>query len=122
MEGGHKSVWQARGDGASKSCLLCKNLFTHDSNVVLEDGTHMLRCNQIKLNELEPSKASELRTNARYLQQVSTTMGKADFVALQQAIGLTYAPHGVLLEKALDRLIDPTEVYMHDYMHCLWMV
>ena len=95
-------------------CLLCQNLSTHESNVVLEDGAHMLRCNQIKLNELEPSKASELRTNARYLQQVPTTMQQADFIAMQQAIGLTYAPHGVLLDKALDRILAPTEVYKHD--------
>ena len=36
--GAHKAVWQARGDGASKFCMLCKNMFTADSRVVDEDG------------------------------------------------------------------------------------
>ncbi len=40
--GAHKSVWQCRGDGASKFCILCKNLFTHESNMVQEDGQHLL--------------------------------------------------------------------------------
>ena len=41
--GAHKAVWQARGDGASKFCMLCKNLFTHDSNVAADDGTRLMR-------------------------------------------------------------------------------
>ena len=39
--GAHKAVWQARGDGASKFCLLCKNLLTHLSNMVDNDGTRL---------------------------------------------------------------------------------
>ena len=46
--GAHKSTWHCRGDGASKPCLLCKNLFTESSNVCDEDGTNLLRCNVIK--------------------------------------------------------------------------
>ena len=34
--GAHKTVWQARGDGASRFCLLCKNLFTDRSEVVAD--------------------------------------------------------------------------------------
>ncbi len=51
--GAHKSVWHSRGDGASKFCLLCKNLFTERSQACDEDGTNLLRCNVIKLDELE---------------------------------------------------------------------
>ena len=118
--GAHKVVWQSRGDGASKFCLLCKNIFTDASKVVCEDGTHLLRSNQIKLNELVAATDAELRTNARYLERMSTELGPEDFAQLQQAIGLTYAKHALLLDRDLDRLIQPTAVYMHDYMHALF--
>ncbi len=119
--GAHKAVWHARGDGASKFCLLCKNLFTHESNVVLEDGTHLLRSNQIKLDDLVASTDSELRNNARFLEAKSTTMGSEQFTELQQALGLTYARHGLLLDRSLDRVLQPTHVYLHDYMHALFV-
>ena len=119
--GAHKATWQARGDGASKFCLLCKNLFTHDSNVHAADGTHLLRCNLIKLHELVASTDNELRTNARFLESMSRTMGAEQFIRLQQAVGLTYAPHGILIDRSLNLLIQPTDVFMHDYMHALFV-
>ena len=108
--GAHKAVWQARGDGASRFCVLCKNIFTHESNVVLEDGTRLLRSNQIRLDDLEASSDTELRNNARYLERMSTTLTHGQFTQLQQAMGLTYAPHGILLDRRLDRVLQPTSV------------
>ena len=119
--GAHKATWQARGDGASKFCLLCKNLFTDASKFVEEDGTRLLRCNEIKLDGLVASTDNELRTNARYLEGMSTRVGPEQFKKLQQAIGLSYAPHGILIDRTLDRLVSPTNVYMHDYMHALFV-
>lgn len=121
--GAHKSVWQARGDGASRFCLLCKNLFTEKSSVVDGDGTNQLRCNEIKLDELVPTTSADLRTNARYLERMASVLPRSgdQFTSLQQALGLTYASRGILLDRTLDRLIQPTEVYMHDYMHCLFV-
>ena len=118
--GAHKTVWQARGDGASKFCMLCKNLFTQQSKVVEEDGARLLRCDVIKLDELVASTSSELRTNARYLHRMSTTMSHDDFTRLQQALGLTYAKRGFLLDPRLDNVLDPTEALCHDPMHCLF--
>ena len=46
--GAHKATWHCRGDGASKLCMLCKNLFTESSEICDEDGTHLLRGNDIK--------------------------------------------------------------------------
>ena len=119
--GAHKAVWQARGDGASKFCMLCKNLFTHDSNVAADDGTRLMRCGIIKLQELEASTDRELRNNARYLERQSGRLSPEEFTLLQQAMGLTYAKHGLLLDRSLDRLVSPTQVYMHDYMHALFV-
>ena len=110
-------MWQARGDGASRFCVLCKNIFTHESNVVLEDGTRLLRSNQIRLDDLEASSDTELRNNARYLERVSTALTHGQFTQLQQAMGLTYAPHGILLDRRFDRVLQSTSVCTHDYTH-----
>ena len=57
--GAHKYVWHLRGDGASKFCVLCRNLFTEAPNVVDADGATLLRCNVIKLVELIPMTSAE---------------------------------------------------------------
>ena len=119
--GAHKYVWGARGDGASKFCMLCKNLFTKDSEMVDEDGTNLLRCDVIKVAGLVPSSSRELRLNMRYLEQESITRSPDEFTKLQQALGLTYYPHGVLVDRELDDLLEPTEAYCHDWMHCLFV-
>ena len=119
--GAHKYVWHYRGDGASKYCLLCSNLFTEASRVVEADGTGLLRCNIIKLNELTPMNGRSLRVNARYLAGQKAVLNTEDFTELQQALGLTYHPHALLLDPALDELFDPCETYMHDTMHGLFV-
>ena len=114
--GAHKYVWHIRGDGASKYCVLCRNLFTESSNLVDEDGTNLLRCNIIKLDELVPMTGVDLRNNARYIEsQVGLPVEK--FTELQQAVGLTHHPHALLLDRELDDVFDPCEVYQHDTMH-----
>eukprot|EP00959_Pyramimonas_sp_CCMP1952_P212666 4449788-Pyramimonas_sp.AAC.1 len=94
---------------------------TPDSRVVDEDGSAMLCCNAIHLDQLVASADHEARANARYLERMSLTLPNGEFVLLQQAFGLTFAKRGLLLDRALDRLVNPTEVFMHDYMHALFV-
>ena len=118
--GAHKYVWHLRGDGASKYCVLCKNLFTDQSNVVDEDGSNLLRCNIINLKDLVPETGAMLRTNARYLaSEANIAVGR--FVRLQQSLGLTYHKHALLLDHELDAVFDPCETYQHDSMHGLYV-
>ena len=121
--GAHKYVWHLRGDGASKFCLLCKNLFTAESNVVDEDGSNLLRCDCIKLGDLVPETGSMVRTNARFLAARSNVLrpGSSEFTELQQSLGLTYHKHALLLDRQLDDVFDPCETYQHDYMHGLYV-
>jgi len=119
--GAHKYVWHIRGDGASKYCLLCRNLFTEVSNVVEADGTNLLRCNVIKLDELVSMSGKDLRTNARYLAGQHGRLNADRFNELQQSLGLTHHQHALLLDRELDDVFDPCEVYMHDSMHGLYV-
>ena len=57
--GAHKAVWHSRGDSASKFCILCKNVFDEESEIVDADGTNLLSCNCLEVipaaSKIEPS-------------------------------------------------------------------
>ena len=44
-------------------------------------------------------------------------MSSEDFTHLQQALGMTYHPDALLLDRSLDNVIDPCKMYLHDWMH-----
>jgi hypothetical protein len=119
--GAHKTTWHCRGDGASKLCMLCKNLFTEASKVCDEDGTHLLRCNVIKKADLVKATSRDLRASARYIASQEGTMNPDEFTELQQALGITHHQHALLLDRSLDDIVDPSEAYLHDWMHGLFV-
>ena len=117
----HKQIWHSRGDNASKMCLLCSNLVTSSSGLVASDTTGQLKVNVIKWTDLVLSRGVDIRNSARYLASMAATMPVGAFDELQQALGLTHHPHGILLNTELDAVFDPTKVYCHDWMHCLFV-
>ena len=122
--GAHKTTWHCRGDGASKFCLLCRNVFTASSNIVDEDGSNLLRCNVIKKADLIPARGADMRKTARYLEakaDLIPPMSVDDFTNEQQALGMTHHKHALLLDRSLDHMLDVTKVYMHDWMHGLFV-
>ena len=130
MDGGaHKYVWHSRGDGASKFCLLCKNEFSQVSNMVDEDGSNLLCCNTLTHAKLELSSSRDIRKVARYIEKRSpdaaahggVPMANPAFIALQQALGMTYHKHALLLNRRLDAFVQPVEAYMHDWMHAIFV-
>ena len=114
--GARKVVWSAKIDGSSKTCLLCKNLFTQESNIPDEDDGRLLVCNVLKHNRLVKSTSDEIRRNARYL---ATLEGTARLEPVSQALGLKHRRHSLLLDRSLDDLVSPCDVYTHDWMHCI---
>jgi hypothetical protein len=119
--GAHKTVWSSRGDAASKYCLLCKNLFTSTSRICDQDGASMLICTATNLADLQPSTDAELRTNARFLEGKASVLRNDDFLLLQQSMGMTHHKKALLLDRSLDAYLSPTKVYMHDWMHALFV-
>ena len=117
--GAHKSVWHSRGDAASRFCLLCKNIFTEESRICEEDGSRMLCCNVLKLAGLAQATGRDVRAVARHIQAQQSVLNPQQFRELQQALGMTHHPHGLLLDRTLDTIVDPVAVYMHDWMHAL---
>ena len=43
------------------------------------------------------------------------------FVEMQQALGITHHPRSLLLDRQLDSILDPVRVYMHDWMHGIFV-
>jgi len=119
--GAHKSVWGSRGDGATKYCLLCTNLFTSESRICDHDGKNLLVSNIIKLGELVAATDAQIKNNARYIESQAGKMSKAEFILLQQSLGITHHPHALLLDRSLDPFLQPTKAYMHDWMHALFV-
>ena len=117
----HKSVWHSRGDGGSRYCMLCTNLFTETCNLVEEDGTNQLVCNIIRKSELQMATGEGLRRCARVLARKATTMNHEQFAAAQQALGMTHHEGSILLDRTLDQIVDPVKHYLHDPMHCLFV-
>ena len=119
--GAHKSMFHSRGDGASKFCLLCKNLFEQTSQLVEMDGTNLLACDVLKYEGLVLASSKDLRKTARYIEGKHATMPAGAFTILQQSLGMTYHKHALLLDRSLDDLYDPVPGYMHDWMHALFV-
>ena len=120
--GAHKLTWHSRGDGALRLCILCQNLFTEKSKVCDEDGTNLLRCNVIRHEDLALATGAQVRTTARYIEkQAATVRSKAELSHYEKALGMTHHPHALLLNRSLDEYVDPCEVFVHDWMHGLFV-
>ena len=119
--GAHKAIWHSRGDGASMCCMRRLNLCTVASQVCDEDGTGLLVCSVIKASELVPSTSANVRNRARYLEAQSITVTGQDFVELQQAVGMTHHPMSILLDRSLDDTLDPCKIFIHDWMHGIFV-
>ncbi len=119
--GAHKSVWHSRGDGASKACLLCKNMYDSESHICEEDGSQLLICNVLKFADLIRATSRELRNVARHVASQAGILNGDQLTELQQATGITHHHRALLLDRTLDDIIDPVEVYVHDWMHALFV-
>ena len=112
----HVQAWSVRGCRGSKVCLLCNNVFTTDSDICAEDGTRLLASEVIQEKDMVKATDSELRNNMRFLAGQTRS---PDFTLLQQALGLTYHEHSLLMDASLDDVVRPTKQYVHDWMHTL---
>ncbi len=119
--GAHKAVWHSKGDGATMFCLKCLNLAETELRLCEEYGTNLLVCNVVKSADLIPTTSHAIRRKAKYLETKALTVKGDAFTALQQALGMTHHPRSILLDRALDEFVDPIEIFIHDWMHGLFV-
>ena len=118
--GAHKITWHCKGDGGSKLCFICKNLFTQKCELVDEDDSGLLVCNVIRDEELDMATDQEILDTVRDLAARKETDTAGEFKKREQITGFVYEPHSMLLDRRLDGIIFPVSQFMHDWMHCLF--
>ena len=62
-----------------------------------------------------------MRRAARHLESQVCILKPADFTELQQALGITHHQHSLLLDRSLDEIVDPSDAYLHDWQHGLFV-
>ena len=119
--GAHKAVWHNRGDGASMCCIRCLNLCEVSSHLCEEDDENLLVSNVIKYAELVEATSANIRSKVRHLEAQYAKVKPGEFVEMQQALGMTYHPMSILLDRSLDEIVDPCKIFIHDWMHGLFV-
>ena len=51
----------------------------------------------------------------------SVALQTIEFKELEQSLGVTYHPRALLLDATLDNIVRPVEVYVHDWMHGIFV-
>ena len=117
----HKFTWHCKGDGGTKFCLLCKNVFTEKSKLIDEDGTALLKCCVIKRRDLRLASSAELRFAVRRMEAHRGLDDPTTFIMRCQALGFVFHPYNMLSDPLLTSIIAPREQFMHDWMHCIFV-
>lgn len=115
----HKSVWHCKGDAGTKLCMLCRNLYSEESELVDEDGSNLLTCTLIHEAELDFATDADIRGSVQRLAAHAATDSAAMFAMRQQAIGFRHAPDSILLDPELADVVKPASQFCHDWMHAL---
>jgi hypothetical protein len=94
-------------------------MFTKKSNVVDEDGHNLLTCDLFTEAELDFATDADIRDTIRRLAAHKLTDTPGDFELRETAFGFNHEPHGLLMDPALDAIVDPVSHYAHDWMHAM---
>lgn len=115
--GSHKFCWSYRGDGASKPCLLCN--LTADKASAKDDEDEAHFSSHLTYSDLRIFTSDEILASFDRLEVKHHQLSKQDFLLWQKAVGKTYQPLILPLDKDIRRagLLQPAEQYAHDWMH-----
>ena len=114
----HKQIWSSKGDAGTKFCLLCANVHARPATAGQDDD--ILDHGTMKYKDLILTTDQDvLQSYERLDQRQKAGMSKAQFAIWQQATGLTWNPHAIMLNKGLlaKGLVRPVSQFCHDWMH-----
>ncbi|CAJ1344406.1 unnamed protein product, partial [Effrenium voratum] len=109
----HKDLWQTIAIARSSTIHSMDHGVAQMMAIVLQS----IFCNPY--DNLRLVTNEELLQSYQRLHARSATCSKAEFARWQQATGLTYSPHALLLCEPLAArgLLQPVTQFVHDYMH-----
>lgn len=117
--GAHKLTWNCKGDAGTKFCILCKNLVSHKSNIVQQDGEAILTSSMHSWNDLVLASSSDIYKSIDTLTAKKDQLNNADFKLWEQASGYNFEPEGLLFDMDLRQFLKPAQHFIHDYMHAI---
>ena len=115
--GAHKVVFMVKGDGGSKFCMSCRNLYSIASDIVDEDGDAMLTCSHVLEDELDFATDDDIRGTVRRLAAHAAVVDADERKLREQAAGFNHNRFNMLLDPELDDVLHPISQFAHDWMH-----
>ena len=126
--GAHKLVFMVKGDAGTKFCMGCRTLYTESSDIVDGDTNDaLLTCSQLFESDMDFATDAEVRGTVARLalyartHPARTTRDKELLGLREQACGFNHNPHNMLLEPALDDVVNPVSQFAHDPMHTFFV-
>ena len=112
-----KQVWSSKGDSGTKFCLLCANVHGQVAKHADEEP-HEFHCATTQYSQLRLVTDQDLLDSCQRLHTRSSSCTKTTFAQWQQATGLTYSKHALMLNQPLlDKgVIRPATQFCHDWM------
>lgn len=120
----HKQTWHTKGDGGTKFCLLCRNVFDRKSGVgddPDDETDSLLMCSVTSVDQLDIATSEDIFYAARRLEFMQSREGLAEFGRREQALGFRHQPSSILLNRSLDGILNPSEQFCEDWMHGLFV-
>ena len=115
----HKRVFMMKGDSGHKFCMGCRNLYSVSSEITNDDGDDFFTCSLIYEEELDFATDDDVRGTVRRLAEYAATCSSEELRLREQAAGFSNNPANLLLDPALDAILQPVTHFAHDWMHAL---
>ena len=113
-----KQVFEPKGASGLRVCFLCKNAIQERSQLAEHDRTGFLVGHAEHDLAKYSLRADESLWNiADDLARRHATMRVGAFDLRQKALGVNFAPHGVLFDASLRRHVGPVTGTMWDWLH-----
>lgn len=113
-----KMCLDVKGASGHMICLICRNVISKKAYAVARhSGTDLVVISELDTNKFQRHSDASIVDNAKYLQTQKPLLTAKEFNALETALGLNYAPDGVLLCNNLEfKLSCVSFDYQHVYL------
>ena len=115
-----KQLWSFKGAGGTMMCFKCSNVVAHSSRLDVHDASGVLVPSCVtSLSQCRLQTSEAIKLNAKHLRDQSASLNKTRMKELEQALGLTYEPCGVLWSDDFQEICSGVvTVASFDWMHC----
>ena len=115
--GAHKLVFACKGDGATRPCILCKNLVSLRSSELVRGA--LFSSEVWAEGDAVLASDEDVRRTIRRLDAAAGHVSATELAIMQQACGFNHAPRSMLSCPVLLRHVKPVSQFAHDWCHCL---